>query len=225
MEPVRYRIHNAESRRNVVLRTDVTGELACEVSFRLHLDATGDWRQSAAAASADRQRPFPLPGKRQRHDRQQQQDRRGNAQPAPRRPSRSAAARRADLQGMPHGTSNRPARWATSSGDATLAAPERFACWAVRGRWCCSAARRKSRRGWPRASKSKKARTYSRVVGSRSTSTAGSPTTWKTATTASCRTISSPCGTKASTPCGSRIRPTWRPSTRSARRRPLPARS
>ncbi len=47
MEPVRYRIHNAESRRNVVLRTDVTGELACEVSFRLHLDATGDWRQSA----------------------------------------------------------------------------------------------------------------------------------------------------------------------------------
>ena len=46
MEPVRYRIHNAESRRNVVLRTSTAGQLSCQVAFRLHLDATGDWRQA-----------------------------------------------------------------------------------------------------------------------------------------------------------------------------------
>lgn len=46
MELVRYRIHNAQSRRNVVLRTGAEGQLSCRIAFRLHLDPTGDWRQA-----------------------------------------------------------------------------------------------------------------------------------------------------------------------------------
>jgi transglutaminase-like putative cysteine protease len=46
MEPVHYRIHTADSRKNVVLRTSKTGPVSCTVAFRLHLDDNGDWRQT-----------------------------------------------------------------------------------------------------------------------------------------------------------------------------------
>jgi transglutaminase-like putative cysteine protease len=46
MEPVHYRLHTAESRKNVVLRTSKTGPVSCTVAFQLHLSDNSDWRQT-----------------------------------------------------------------------------------------------------------------------------------------------------------------------------------
>jgi transglutaminase-like putative cysteine protease len=43
VDEVHYRIHNAENRKNLVLRATKTGPLSCEVSFRLRVDPNGGW--------------------------------------------------------------------------------------------------------------------------------------------------------------------------------------
>lgn len=46
MELVPHRIHTAENRKNLVLRTNKEGQRSCKITFRLRLDPKGDWRQN-----------------------------------------------------------------------------------------------------------------------------------------------------------------------------------
>ncbi len=50
MKLVPTRIHTAVVRKDIVLRAVNAGQLKCKISFHLHLDRKGDWRQAAPDA-------------------------------------------------------------------------------------------------------------------------------------------------------------------------------
>lgn len=50
MQRLRSRIHTAAVRKDIVLRATKAGQLECTISFRLHLDRKGDWRQNTPPA-------------------------------------------------------------------------------------------------------------------------------------------------------------------------------